>query len=86
MTNRRRRGPERVRVAPVLISIHAPREGSDCKNSQNFKLFLQQVDNFFRYLLLIPIQFLKTRSPVHGKRREIWCEPVVIFRVLALRT
>lgn len=29
MTNRRRRGPERVRVAPVLISIHAPREGSD---------------------------------------------------------
>lgn len=29
MTNRRRRGPERVRVAPVLISIPAPREGSD---------------------------------------------------------
>ncbi len=41
------------------ISIHAPREGGDSKNSQTFKLFLQQSDNFYKYPLRIPAIFQK---------------------------
>lgn len=41
------------------ISIHAPREGGDSKNSQNFKLLLQQSDNFYKYPLKIPAVFPK---------------------------
>lgn len=41
------------------ISIHAPREGGDSKNSQNFKLFLQQSDNSYKYSLQTPAIFQK---------------------------
>ena len=49
-----------VVLEPVAkISIHAPREGGDSKNSQNFKLFLQQSDNSYKYPLPTPAIFQK---------------------------
>lgn len=52
-----------ILILPALaldgISIHAPREGGDSKNSQNFKLFLQQSDNSYKYSLQAPAVFQK---------------------------
>ena len=39
---------------PIGISIHAPRTGSDSKNSQKVTLFLRQLNNFPKYHLGFP--------------------------------
>ena len=43
-----------VRFLGFAISIHAPRTGSDSKNSQKVTLFLRQLNNFPKYHLGFP--------------------------------
>ena len=49
----------RLLLRPNRISIHAPREGGDSKNSQNFKLLLQQSHNSYKYFIRTPAIFQK---------------------------
>ena len=44
----------RSQYPPSFISIHAPRTGSDSKNSQKVTLFLRQLNNFPKYHLGFP--------------------------------
>lgn len=71
----------RVGQVPALISIHAPREGGDSRNSQNFKLFLQQSDNFYKYSSELPpfppknraTYLQKTPQTMVRDRRDFLC-------------
>ena len=75
MTNRRRRGPERVRVAPVLISIHAPREGSDSTPPQRVvqgPYFNPRPPRGERLQLLQPVGGLKQFQSTPPERGATW--------------
>ena len=74
-------GDKRACRCGDLISIHAPREGGDSRNSQNFKLFLQQSDNFYKYSSELPpfppknraTYLQKTPQTMVRDRRDFLC-------------